>query len=269
MPERGDALSVDPDVYDRRYFLDDCEGHREFLASGGGQISRRLSIALESAEIGQGMRVLDIGCGRGESLTWSADKGALAWGIDYAPEAINLTRETLRHRRTTLQGRCLAAQANARNLPFASASFDRVLMLDVVEHLYPWELDAALDEVWRVLKPGGTLIVHTAPNIWYYRMGYPLFRLFQRLQGVILPRDPRRRHRYHFVHVNEQSPTGLWRTLGRKGFWVRMRIADVQERWRNGGRVERWAGWAVTRLFPLKWIFCNDIYAFAQRSDET
>jgi len=40
-------------------------------------------------------------------------------------------------------------------LPFEPGTFDRVLMLDVVEHLYPAELAEALREARRVLKPGG------------------------------------------------------------------------------------------------------------------
>ena len=107
-------------------------------------------------------------------------------------------------------------------LPFATASYDRVLMFDVVEHLYPWELQQALAEVNRVLKPNGRFIVHTAPNVWYDRYAYPLVRFVRRLmgQGDRYPANPREflvGHNVH-VHVNEQSQFSLHRALTQAGF---------------------------------------------------
>ena len=41
------------------------------------------------------MKILDLGCGRGELLVHLAQQGALIWGMDYAEEALNLTQELL------------------------------------------------------------------------------------------------------------------------------------------------------------------------------
>ena len=70
--------------------------------------------------------------------------------------------------------------ADAKGLPFDSAHFDRVLMFDVVEHLYPWELDRALAEIRRVLTSDGRLVIHTAPNRWYDKYAYPIVRFGRR-----------------------------------------------------------------------------------------
>ena len=85
------------------------------------------------------------------------------------------------------------ARSDAKMLPFTSAAFDRVLMFDEVEHLHPWELDACLKEDYRVLKPGGQIIVHTAPNRWYDQYAYPWVRRFRKLmgQGDKYPKNPR------------------------------------------------------------------------------
>jgi ubiquinone/menaquinone biosynthesis C-methylase UbiE len=249
-------------LYDTAYFLSECEGYEEFTATGGRLLSNRLATALAYADVQPGMRVLDVGCGRGESLIWLTRQEAEAWGLDYAIEALRLAMGAIEVANLEAGHRYCLLAANARHLPFLSESFDRVLMLDIVEHLHPWELKQALGEVWRVLKRGGKLVVHTAPNLWYYRFGYPLFRLFEHLRGVRLPRDPRQRFRYHqHVHVNEQSPRSLAQALRQAGFRPRVWLEDTQQRWANRDRLTYVLGWLVTQYYPCKWIFCGDILA--------
>jgi len=272
-PEGGDSerrpAPVDPACYDEGYFLSECEGHQQFAASGGGLLSARLYAALARADVGPGMRVLDIGCGRGESLIWLSRQGATSWGLDYSEAALRIARRTLAASSREERSRCLALAADAKHLPFAPGCFHRVLMLDIVEHLHPWELALALEEARRVLAPEGMLVVHTAPNRWYYRFGYPLYRLYQRLRGLSLPRDPRDRFPSHGqVHVNEQSPLSLRRGLGRAGFRVRVWVGDTQERWRGQGRLGTLAGWIVTHAHPLKWVFCGDLFAIGWKGRE-
>jgi len=186
--------------------------------------------------------------------------------LDYSGEALRIAKGMIATETCEVESKCLLLSANAEHLPFPSQSLDRVLMLDIVEHLHPWELSIALQQAHRVLKPTGKLIVHTAPNRWYYRFGYPLFRLFQYLRGIRLPQDPRDRFRcHHHVHVNEQSLVSLWRNLGHAGFQSRLWVDDTQARWREQGRLGRLAGWIVTHLYPFKWIFCGDIFAVAWR----
>lgn len=257
----GHPAPVDSALYDREYFLSECEGYEEFISSEGQLLSRRLAMALGAVGAQPGMRALDIGCGRGESLIWLARRGVEAWGLDYSGEALCLAKLAVAG---ADKGSCLLVSSDAKELPFQAESFERVLMLDILEHLHPWELARALQEVHRVLKPTGKLIVHTAPNRWYYRFGYPLFRLSERLRGVDLPRDPRVRFRYHpRMHINEQSPLGLWRSLKGAGFQSRIWLADTQERWRGWGRGRALAGWAVTHMYPFKWAFCAGIFAVA------
>jgi len=265
-PEQSRRPPVDNSLYDEAYFLGECEGYVEFAATGGRVLSRRLAAALEYADVRPGMRVLDVGCGRGEGLVWLMGRGAEAWGLDYATEALRLTTRVARSAGLEQGGQYCLLAANARRLPLPADSFDRVLMLDIVEHLQPWELEQALREVRRVLKRGGKLLVHTAPNRWYYQFGYPLFRLAERLRGVRLPEDPRRRFRYHrYVHVNEQSPRSLARALRQVGLRPRVWVVDTQQRWANRNRLVRALGWFVTRCYPFKWVFCGEVLSVADR----
>jgi len=56
-----------------------------------------------------------------------------------------------------------ALVANATRLPFAGGSFDAVVAGELIEHLTPVDVDKALAEIRRVLKPGGRLLM-TTPN---------------------------------------------------------------------------------------------------------
>ncbi|MBZ0288024.1 MAG: class I SAM-dependent methyltransferase, partial [Anaerolineae bacterium] len=196
-------------LYTEEYFRTACEGYNEFNASEGEHLSRRLASAFRLAEVRPGMRILDVGCGRGEILRHCAQLGADAIGIDYAAVAVNLSHQVIGGLDGVTPGRTTVAQADAKTLPFPKGAFDRVLMFDVVEHLHPWELHQAMLEVHRVLKPDGRFVIHTAPNIWYDRYAYPVVRVVRTLmgQGAQYPKDPRQfgvavnQH----VHVNEQS----------------------------------------------------------------
>ena len=61
------------------------------------------------------------------------------------------------------------ASADDGGLPIADSSIDVVIMSELIEHLV--DPDGTLDEAWRVLRPGGTLLLST-PNLaaWYNRV---------------------------------------------------------------------------------------------------
>jgi 2-polyprenyl-6-hydroxyphenyl methylase/3-demethylubiquinone-9 3-methyltransferase len=94
-----------------------------------------------------GRRVLDLGCGKGRFCGTLRDKGASVVGVDLCAGMLADAAELDRVR------------ATARRLPFAPASFDRVLAVEVFEHLAPRSLDAVCREVRRVLRPEGTFVI--------------------------------------------------------------------------------------------------------------
>jgi tellurite methyltransferase len=88
--------------------------------------------------IPDGARVLDVGCGGGRNLRWFQDSGCSCVGVD---------------RKTRGGERALAEGAN---LPFADASFDVVLSIAVLHFAHdPEHFTSMIDEMWRVLRPGG------------------------------------------------------------------------------------------------------------------
>jgi SAM-dependent methyltransferase len=156
-------------------------------------------------------------------------------------------------------------RADAKQVPFADGLFDRVLMFDLVEHLYPWELDRAIGEAKRLLRPGGRLIIHTAPNVWYDRYAYPVVRWVRILlgQGDRYPRNPRAIIPANLdVHVNEQSIVSLYQVLRKAGFKVKTWL-DTPPQNRSEGWLFRNIRYVLFHWPPFHWFFEREIFAVA------
>jgi SAM-dependent methyltransferase len=106
--------------------------------------------------------IVDVGCGDGlaTSVAASVSPGHRFVGVDWSADAL---------RQAGSRGLALVrAGVDGSSLPLASGAADVVIMSELIEHLV--DTDAALDEVRRVLKPGGSLLLST-PNLaaWYNR----------------------------------------------------------------------------------------------------
>ncbi|MEX2246699.1 MAG: class I SAM-dependent methyltransferase [Dehalococcoidia bacterium] len=283
---------VEPEVYTGDYYLKHCHGHEDFASSGGREVGPRFEKALSLAGALRGRRVLDVGCGRGELVIQSALRGAEAWGIDYAPAAVGIAREAI-DAAGGVRGRAHAREMDVKALTFGDGHFDAAFLMDVVEHLYPAELSRALDELHRVLAPGGRLIVHTSPNTFFERIIYPAYssrvnEVALKLSKMVGYRDSlfnekmlpagRAFPRTPFecdMHVNEQSAPSLRRLLERHGFRVRA-VEFWEPPVRHGYFAKRPANMHVLDFIrflrplslypPLSRYFCNHIWMTAERS---
>jgi ubiquinone/menaquinone biosynthesis C-methylase UbiE len=192
-----------------------------------------------------------------------------AFGIDYAQAATGMSRAVVESEQEAGEPRKKAGvcRADAKVLPFPDESFDRVLMFDVVEHLYPWELQKALLEVGRVLKPEGLFIVHTAPNRWYDQYAYPWVRRFRTLlgQGRNYPHDPRAITPVNQeVHVNEQDLLSMRRTLRQAGFEGKVWL-DSPPRGERENIIVDSLRWVAFRVPPFRWFFERELFAVARK----
>jgi len=109
------------------------------------------------SHVPRGGRILDIGCGSALVAERLQDVHARYVGLDLPGHHIAFAAASFRNRRMTL--RTSWVRGNGELLPFADASFDVVVMTEVIEHLLRPEL--AVWEVARVLKPGGIYVVTT------------------------------------------------------------------------------------------------------------
>jgi cyclopropane fatty-acyl-phospholipid synthase-like methyltransferase len=268
--ETKEKKSLPSTLYTEEYFLTACEGYDEFLESEGRHLSRRLSDAFAMANVQPGMRLLDVGCGRGEIIRHCMRLGVEAYGIDYADVATLMTRDVILQERESAVGSTVATgvlRADAKKLPFPDGYFDRVLLFDVVEHLYPWELQEALEEIGRVLRDDGRLIVHTAPNRWYDQYAYPMVRFVRSLlgQGSAYPKDPRAIvPANQDVHVNEQDMRSMQRNLSKGGFEANVWL-DSPPQNRNEGPIMAALRWVAFELPPFRWIFEREVFAVARK----
>ena len=266
--------SLPSTLYTEEYFLTACEGYDVFLESEGQHLSRRLRDAFVVAEVQSGMRLLDVGCGRGEIVRHCMRLGIEAYGIDYAEVAACMTRDVINSERENFARsetyssppRAGVCRSDAKRLPFPGGYFDRVLMFDVVEHLYPWELQAALLETRRVLKPNGRFVVHTAPNRWYDQYAYPWVRRVRTLmgEGHKYPKDPRAiTPANQEVHVNEQDILSMRRALKRAGFKRIQVWLDSPPQNRQESKPMALLRRVAFGLPPFRWFFERELFAVA------
>jgi SAM-dependent methyltransferase len=119
---------------------------------------RRLTAALLDEHLaGQpDGRVLDAGCGTGGTTAWLRRYGEVV-GVDLAAEAAPYWPAAgLRH----------MARGSVAALPFRAASFSLVTCFDVLYHRQVVDEGAALAEFWRVLRPGGLLLLRVPAYDW-------------------------------------------------------------------------------------------------------
>lgn len=131
---------------------------------------------LVTRNVKAGSRILDVGVGTGTML--APLEGYERFGLD-------VSLAYLKEARSRLEEVCLSRIETA---PFSDASFDAIVTTDVLEHVLG--LDRAVEQMNRMLKPGGTLIVNV-PNM------EPL----DSYVGDTLP--------YRFVHLRNFSLSGL------------------------------------------------------------
>lgn len=106
--------------------------------------------------------IIDVGCGIGGSTLYLAEKfGATATGITLSP--VQASRATERAIAANLEDKVKFQVANALEMPFADNSFDLVWSLESGEHMP--DKTKFLQECYRVLQPGGKLILAT----WCHR----------------------------------------------------------------------------------------------------
>ncbi len=118
---------------------------------------RRLVTSLLDREIsgppGDGARALEVGCGTGGNLETIERRGYFTVGIDRSPLALELARKG--HPDAALA--CI--DANRLGDCFPSRSFDLVTVLNVLYHRWIASELAILEQVRRLLRPGGRLLV--------------------------------------------------------------------------------------------------------------
>jgi SAM-dependent methyltransferase len=185
--------------------LEHLREHEDVIAS---------DLALLREVAPSGVRLLDIGAGRGSFLKASVLQGIDAIGMEVTPSAAALWgRERL-----------AGVIGDGSRAPFRAESFGVVRMKEVIEHVH--DPLALVTEAARILRPGGLVLLHTPTP---YSQFYPVGNFWD-----------------DYTHVRPFSRTGLRRLIADAGLEL-VRI-DAYVSGRNA--LERVLGLALARVFP-------------------
>lgn len=123
-----------------------------------GQVRRLRTLTVDHALLQPGEKVLDVGCGTG-GVTIPAKlrvgKNGEVTGIDPAPEMIAVARQKASRAGLEIDFRVGVIES----LPFPNGTFDAVTSSLMMHHLPEHVQVKGLAEIWRVLKPGGWILI--------------------------------------------------------------------------------------------------------------
>src|SRR4051812_19016260 len=110
-------------------------------------------------EARRGLHFAEMGCGAGPNLVWLAEKGIRVTGVDIAPTALALARQTPERsgHPEPVEG---LLEASVSDVPLEDESLEGILESCVFQHLARDDRVAAFREVDRLMKPGGLFAGH-------------------------------------------------------------------------------------------------------------
>jgi len=150
MPER-----ITKEIQHWRFLAKHGAGEIWNWESPAGKLRWARRVKMIGGHLKPGMTILELGCGTGSFTGELARSGADVIAIDVSPELLEIARAnwSAPNVRYEIQ--------NAYVLTYSDATFDSIVGSSVLHHL---EIEEALREIYRVLKPGGT-IYFTEPNM--------------------------------------------------------------------------------------------------------
>jgi ubiquinone/menaquinone biosynthesis C-methylase UbiE len=106
---------------------------------------------VEAAGLEPGMEVLDVACGSGNATIPAARAGARVTGVDFSPDLLAIARERAADAMVEIEW----VEADVEQLPFADASFDRVI--STFGHIFAPDHERTAAEMKRVCREGGAI----------------------------------------------------------------------------------------------------------------
>jgi len=168
---------MDRPEYESMYELEDI--HWWFV----GRRNLALTLIEQWITFPPNARILDVGCGTGGNLEALAKYGE-GHGLDINPIAVDFARKRPLPQLT---------QSSGMSLPYPDNSFDLVTIFDVLYHQWIVNDDTAIEEIYRVLRPGGWLLLTDSalPILWsshdqvyYARQRYTLGVMGEKLRRI-------------------------------------------------------------------------------------
>lgn len=240
---------VNPNLYDHDYYLSNNLGFEEFLKGiDKSDVHHKYQYILDQCNFKTpDISILDIGCGRGELVYYSAVAGANALGIDYSSAAIEIANSYKNKLNKELKDKITFLNIDALDLSI-DKKHNYIFMIEVWEHMYDHQIIPLLKKVHTLLKENGTLII-TTPNRYYEKILYPSKKIietpfniskftFRVLKNKWKPKSfkdflkhtfkikPFRNKFMDKTHVNISSPLKIKKMLIDNNFEVKIKCKD-------------------------------------------
>ena len=143
---------------------------------------------MDELKAGPGSSLLDAGCGYCFHTRRLAKGGFQITGVDFSDSALSEARRTIAA--AGLEDQVQLRQSDLKTLPFTDGEFDSVVCWGVIMHIP--EMEAAITELARVLKPGGRLILgENNGSSLHVVIWENLLRFVKRMLGRSVPRRQR------------------------------------------------------------------------------
>jgi len=199
-----ESVSATCGLYDSAYYRD-MRGNPAVAAGDHDRLYERFLGLVDDLPLTR-LRVLDVGCGRGELLAMLRRVGAAAVGVDFSPAAVELTRQRLADAgESDVSARVVCGSIETNDL-FPANSFDVIFMTDVVEHLPQPALEQGLANIRHWLASGGRLAIHTFPTRGPHRLFHFIYQLMGRREELA---------RHEAIHCNVQTRRSLRENIER------------------------------------------------------
>jgi len=181
--------------------------------------SRLTDWGLQHVSVARHYTILDVGCGGGRTvrkLGTMATEGKV-YGVDFSEDSVAVSKKT--NARWMEMGRVEIQHASVSQLPFPDGTFD--LVTGVETHFWWPDLPGDMREIFRVVKPGGQLILIAEIYKGAHRMGAKLIETYAELAGMkLLTVDGHRQlfsdTGYSDVQVTEERRKGWICCTGKK-----------------------------------------------------
>lgn len=196
----------------KKYIYDGREWSEEEMRHLVKPKKKMASRAIATLQMVEGDVILDVGCGAGEFAYHIAPRVSKVVAIDTLETSIEIAKDFF-----SLPNIDFIA-GDLFQMEFPSNSFDCVLFLETIEHVE--NPMAFLKEFYRLLKPGGFLIISTPNALSYSYITGNVFLYFSKLVSRLVASINKEEHNTgtQLDHIYSWNFTTLYRLLNRSGF---------------------------------------------------
>ena len=216
---------------------------------------------LNGLKIKRSDKILEVGCGQGIYLKRIVTTyGASGVGVDVSRQSINFAKHHWADKRLKF------SLADGIRLPFKQNFFDKVMSFDVLEHIK--DQKQAINEMVRVLKPGGSLFIYTLNkndcytlDWWWFKLGFDVYaKARHRPELFIDPKSMKRQLLKLKLDSIVIQPYDAFFTLAAEELtmaaaWLLIKIG-LGENQRVGRAFLTLSGWLAGSFYP--WLLLLD-----------